>query len=233
MRRRAMALLPATLIVALFAALAPAGAFADAAAKNNEGNRLYDKKQFDEALKRYTDAQAQKPDASELHYNIGNVLFRKGEFTKAIEEYLRAQEGKDGGLKQAAAYNRGNALMVQGQIQEAVDAYVQSLKAQPSDKEAKRNLELALRLLQKQQQQQQPEQQEKPQQDPKKQDPQPSQPQDKKQEDRKPQPERRRGQMSEEEAKQILDALRETEKEGVKKHAQATAPRDARPEEDW
>ena len=233
--RSIVALLSATLILALFAAAAPSGAFADAAAKNNEGNRLYEKKRFDDALRKYTDAQAQKPDAPELHYNIGNVLFRKGEFAKAIEEYLRTQGGTDASLKQAAAYNRGNALMKQGQFQEAVEAYVQSLKAEPSDKESKRNLELALRMLQQQQQQQdQSQPQDKQPQDPKKQDQPTPQPQDeKKQDERKPPPSRRPGQMSEEEAEQILDALRETEKEGVKKHAQATAPRDARPEKDW
>jgi len=39
--------------------------------------------------------------------------------------------------------------------------------------------------------------------------------------------------MSEEEARQILEALRESEKDGVKKHAQASAPTDRRPEKDW
>src|SRR5207249_1802976 len=67
---------PASITLALLLALAWASpAWADpAASKNNEGNRLYNQKRYDDALKKYTDAQVSRPDAIELHYNIGNVL---------------------------------------------------------------------------------------------------------------------------------------------------------------
>jgi tetratricopeptide (TPR) repeat protein len=223
----------APLLGGLFLCVTAGAALADTASKNNEGNRLYNEKRYDDALKKYTDAQASRPNSSELHYNIGNVLFRKGEFAKAIEEYLRAQSGGGRALSQAATFNRGNALMMQGQIQDAINAYVQALRADPADQDAKRNLELALRLLQ---QQKQPPQQDDQQQDQKPdQDnqPPPPQPQDQQARDEKRPPERRPGQMSEEEARQILDALREAEKDGVKKHAQAAAPHAPAPEEDW
>src|SRR5262249_46607842 len=51
------------------------------------------------------------------------------------------------------------------------------------------------------------------------------------QNDQKP-PQKRPGQMSEEEARQILEALKENDKEGVRKHAQAVAPRTGNPEDD-
>ena len=88
---------PASITLALLLALAWASpAWADpAASKNNEGNRLYNQKRYDDALKKYTDAQVSRPDASELHYNIGNVLFRKKEYDKAVEEYMRAQAAHD------------------------------------------------------------------------------------------------------------------------------------------
>ena len=211
----------------------PAAASSDVATSNNEGNRLYEQKRYDEALRKYTDAQAKKPSAPELHYNIGNVLFRKGEIDKAIEEYGRAQASAPTRLRQAAAYNQGNALLQQGKVQEAIGSYVQALRLDPNDAEAKRNLELALKLLQEQkkQQQQKPDEQQKKddqqqQQQPTPQNQQPSEPPKEQQ--------KRPGQMSEEEAKQILEALRESEKEGVKKHAQAAAPQHPRnPEEDW
>ncbi len=224
----------AALLLALSLAGAPGAALADAAAsRNNEGNRLYDQKRYDAALKLYTDAQAARPGAPELHYNIGNVLYRKGEFDKAVEEYLRAQASRDPALSQAATYNRGNALLMQGRLQDAVNAYVQALRARPDDAQAKRNLELALRMLQTQQQEQ----------------PQPS-PQQQGQDDQKKPPQGPRqapqgegkaeksphspsGQMSEEEARRILEALRDEEKEGVRKHAQASVPRDRQPEKDW
>lgn len=200
-----------------------------AASRNNEGNKLYNQKQYDEALRMYTDAQASRPDASELHYNIGNVLFRKKEYDKAVEEYMRAQAAPDRGLSQAATFNRGNALMMQGKPEEAIQAYVQSLRARPDDADAKRNLELALRLLQekKKKQQQQPQQNK----DQKNQPPQQS-PQQEGAGDKTP-PQKRPGEMTEQEARQVLQALQQEEKEGIKKHARAAAGDRREPEEDW
>ena len=222
----------AALLVALFL---PAPAHADPAAKNNQGNRQYEAKRYDDALKSYTDAQAERPAAPEIHYNIGNVLMRKGDVDKAIEEYLRAQTSGPKSLAEAAHFNRGNALMMKGELQPAIDAYVHALKIDPRDPDAKRNLELALRLLEKQQQQQQqqPQDQDQPPDQKKPQQP-PPQP-DKEKKDDSPQPKPMRpGDMSPEEAKQILEALRESEKESLKKHAQASVPPHTKnPEKDW
>ena len=226
------AAIAAALVLAL---LAPSPALADPAAKNNQGNRQYEAKKYDEALKSYTDAQAERPAAPEIHYNIGNVLLRKGDVDKAIEEYLRAQTSGPKSLSEAAHFNRGNALMMKGQFQPAVDAYVEALKIDPHDPDAKRNLELALRLLEKQQQeqQQQQQQQDQPQDEKSPQQP-PPQPDEPKKDDSKQPRQPRPGEMSPEEAKQILEALRESEKESLKKHAQASAPPHARnPEKDW
>ena len=218
---------PASITLALLLALAWASpAWADpAASKNNEGNRLYNQKRYDDALKKYTDAQVSRPDASELHYNIGNVLFRKKQYDKAVEEYLRAQAAANPALSEAATFNRGNALMLQGRPEDAVTAYVQALRARPDDGDAKRNLELALRLLQqkKQQQQQSKQDQEQPQKQP---------PQHGEGGGKSP-PQKRPGEMSEEEARQVLQALAQDEKEGIKKHARAAAGDRRPPEEDW
>ncbi len=50
------------------------------------GNDAYSEGELDEALKNYTQAQVEHPDALELHYNIGNVQFRKDDLDKAFEE---------------------------------------------------------------------------------------------------------------------------------------------------
>lgn len=198
-----------------------------AASRNNEGNRLYNQKLFDEALKMYTDAQASRPEAPELHYNIGNVLFRKKEYDKAVEEYLRAEAAPDRALSQAATFNRGNALMMQGRPEEAIQAYVQSLRARPDDADAKRNLELALRLLQEKKKQQQQDKNQKPDQPPPQQTP-----QQQGQGDKTP-PRKRPGEMTEQEARQVLQALQQEEKDGIKKHARAAAGDRPEPDEDW
>lgn len=220
----------AALLLAIVAALAPRPAAADPAPrKNNEGNRLYQQKKFDEALKLYMDAQASRPGAPELHYNIGNVLFRKKEYDKAVEEYLRAQAAPDGVLSQAAVFNRGNALMMQGRLEDAVQAYVQALRARPDDTDAKRNLELALRQLEQKKKQEEKKQSH----------------QDQKQDPNKGQPppqggggggkpqQKRPGEMTEEEARQVLEALQQEEKEGIKKHARAALGEKPPPDQDW
>ncbi|HXH28989.1 MAG TPA: tetratricopeptide repeat protein, partial [Candidatus Polarisedimenticolia bacterium] len=219
----------------LGASVARPAAADSTAARNNEGNRLYEQKRYDEALKLYTDAQAGRPEAPELHYNIGNVLFRKGEYDKAVEEYLRAQAARDPALAEASLFNRGNALMMQGQLQPAVNAYVQALRARPDDADAKRNLELALRLLKEQQKQQQQDQNrkndQKPPQDQKQGQGTPPPSSQQQQRDKTQQP--RQGQMTEDEARRILDALKDEEKEGIRKHAQAAVGEREKPEEDW
>ncbi len=232
MRRFVTAAVAALLLGAFLGGACPLVADS-AASKNNEGNRLYNNKKYDEALKMYIDAQASRPQAPELHYNIGNVLFRKGEYDKAVEEYLRAQAAKDPALAQSAAYNRGNAFFAQKQLPQAINSYIQALRANPKDQDAKRNLELALQLMQEQKKkQQQPDQKQEDKNDPSK--PQQKNPQQEPQKgDEKKPPKPRPGEMSEEEARQILEALRQEEKEGIKKHAQASMPQSREPEKDW
>jgi tetratricopeptide (TPR) repeat protein len=209
----------------------PASVLADPAArKNNEGNHLYEQKKYDEALKQYVDAQASRPGAPELHYNIGNVLFRKKEYDKAVEEYMRAQAAHDPVLSQAALYNRGNALMAQGHPEDAIQAYVQALRVRPDDTDTKRNLELALRLLDQQKKQQQQGKSQDQNKDKKQQ----QQQQQNEGAGRPPQQQQKKpGEMSEEEARQVLEALQQEEKEGIKKHAHAAIGEKKSPEQDW
>lgn len=207
-----------------------------AASRNNEGNRLYDEHQYDDALKLYTDAQARLPNAPELHYNIGNVLFRKSEFDKAAEEYRKAESSPDPKLAQQATFNRGNALLMQEKPQDAAQAYIQALRSRPDDADAKRNLELALRMMQEQKKQQQ--QSGKQDQDPQDQDQQPPPPSEGKPPEPQSQPQTappkpKPGQMSEEEARRLLDALRQEERAGVRKQARAAVPDRRDPEKDW
>ncbi len=219
-------------LVVGFAAPSPLRADSTAS-KNNEGNRLYNQKRYEDALKMYTDAQASRPGAPELHYNIGNVLYRKGEFDKAMEEYLKAQAAADPDLAQAATYNRGNALLMEGRLPDAVRAYVQALRAKPADTDAKRNLELALRLLQQQEQKKhESPQQRRDEKDQSKESPPQAAPA--RPGGDLPKPSRPLGaEMTDEEARQVLEALREEEKEGIRKHARASVPKMNEPEKDW
>ena len=116
--------------------------------KTEEGNRLYRDGAYEDALRAYTEGLAEAPDRPELQYDLGNTLYRKGDFSGAADAYSRALGPKAPSLDGAAAYNLGNALFRQERYEDAVRQYRRALKADPTDADARRNLELALRALQ-------------------------------------------------------------------------------------
>lgn len=225
---------------ALLAAACAPCVFAGARSKNEEGNHLYRQRKYDEALKRYTEAQIEAPDAPQLHYNLGNVLFRKGDVEKARDEYRRALAAADPALDPRAVYNLGNTFFSQEQFKEAIAAYQRTLKLNPSDRDAKKNLELAL-LRMKQQQEPQKQsgggkQDKDPQPSPKPQTPQAGQSKKDKQPEQGPdsRPERREeGALSKEEAERILNALQEDEKANLKQRLQKASDEQEKVEKDW
>jgi Ca-activated chloride channel homolog len=231
-------------LVAALAFAAPSSKiFASARSKNDEGNRLYKEKKYDEALKSYTEAQLEAPDAPQLHYNLGNVFFRKGDFEKARDEYLRALASADRSLDPLSVYNMGNAFLSQRQYKDAVSAYRRVLKLKPSDRDAKRNLELA--LLRMKQQQQQPQQggdkkqeKEQKQQNPREQAAKQGGEQkkdsgEKKKEEQQASEKKGKGSLTREEAERILSALQEDEKDNMKKRMETAKEDQKQVDKDW
>ena len=77
--------------------------------RTEEGNRQYLDGAYEEALRLYTEAQVDAPQAAELFYDIGNVLYRQGDFEGAAEAYTRALLMAPEELVAPSAYNLGNA----------------------------------------------------------------------------------------------------------------------------
>ena len=125
------------------------------AKKNEEGNALFEKGEYEAALRRYLEAQQEGRARPELHFNAGDALYKQGKFAEAMQEMGRATEGTHPDMSAAAHYNLGNALFRQEKFQEAVGAYKKSLEQRPDDIDAKINLELALEKLKQNQQNQQ------------------------------------------------------------------------------
>jgi tetratricopeptide (TPR) repeat protein len=199
--------------------------------RTEKGNRLYEEGSLDRALDEYGRAQALVPLAPELPYDLGNVLFGKENYAGAAEAYEKAlgSAGKD--LVPSAAYNLGNALFKDEKYDEAVKAYIRALKSQPTDADAKRNLELALRALQQQKQNPQPKQQPQgePKDDEKKQQPRPDdQPKSQPDKDKKPE-----GGMTPQEASKILDRVGEQERANLKHEKERRGPGAERRGKDW
>ena len=125
------------------------------ASKSAAALEHYERGEYAEALQLYRDAQLERPDMSELNFNVGGTLFKNGELETALREFGQAASAGSDDLKAAAHYNMGNVFYQQNQYQQAIDAYRQALQLNSADRDTKANLELALRQLQEQQQQDQ------------------------------------------------------------------------------
>ena len=137
-----------------------------------KGNELFRQGKNDAALEEYGKAQAAAPTAAQIPYDIGNVLYREKNYAGSAEALEKALAQAPPSLVPHVAYNLGNALFQDKRYDDAVKAYVRALKSDPKDADARRNLELTLRALERQQrekknkpqQQQQQQQKQQPQQ---------------------------------------------------------------------
>lgn len=235
LRRRAwLLLLPWLILVANPASADTAGAV-------NQGNRDYKKGKYEEALKKYQDAKIKNPREPIVDYNMGNAYHQLEQAEDAEKAYERVLKGKKRALQARTWYNLGNTYFQQQKYQEAIAAYRQALKIKPRDQDTIYNLAQALYLLknpqaaqqhkkeqeEKSQQQQQQQSSGKSDQDPAKASGQKSADPQKGPDDRgetkakdgetqdtpeEAKPARPRpGEMSKQEAENILDAVRESE----------------------
>lgn len=213
--------------------------------KNEQGNKLFQKEKYQEALKKYTEAQLSLPESLELHYNIGNVLYKEGRYDEAAGEYAQSIFSDRKDLKAYSYFNRGNAQFMQNDFQGAVDSYIESLKINPQDKDAKNNLELALQKLQESQE---PSNQQK--QDSSRTQRQKDQPKEKQETKKSPEqessqePPQKASPKTEKEHKDqskqqrewqqmLLDAIEEQEKEALRKSLKQGLKEEEKVEKDW
>jgi Ca-activated chloride channel homolog len=124
-----------------------------------QGDGAYKIKDYKKAEGHYRDAQAAER-SYKGSYNLGNSVYMQQRYDEAAEMYEGvATRAADSDLKAKAHYNQGNAHMYKQDFQKAVDAYKNSLRTNPNDMEAKKNLAFAKKMLEKQQQQQKNQQQ--------------------------------------------------------------------------
>jgi tetratricopeptide (TPR) repeat protein len=111
------------------------------------GNHAYSQGDAAKALNDYRQAQVQRPDLPVLNYNAGNALYQQGDYTRGITESQQATQNGDDALRAQAFYTIGADDYRQGKLQDALDAYKNALRIDPSDTDAKYNVELIQRQL--------------------------------------------------------------------------------------
>ncbi len=139
------------LMVFLILAAAPYLQAESAAAKNNEGNRLFSQGKYEDAEKAYLQAQAKSPGKPEILYNLGNSLIKQKKYDQGVQTLRQSISSPDAPIKKNSWYNTGNALYMAGSFKDSAEAYIQALKLDPKDRDAKHNLEMALKQLRQQQ----------------------------------------------------------------------------------
>jgi Ca-activated chloride channel family protein len=197
------------------------------------GNRYYKEKQMDQSQKAYQEAVRQAPNNPTANYNLGNTQFRKNNYADAAKSYdASIGNSADSAMREKGLYNKGVAMVKQQKLQESIDAWKDALKIDPSDVEARENLQKALLELKKQQSQQKKDQKnQKDQKDKKDQQKDQKKDQDKQKEQQQPKPQPSR--LNKQQVEQLLKALQQRENEAQEKMNQNKVKSSAQPDKDW
>ena len=118
------------------------------------GNAHYKAGEYDAALEAYQSAATDRPEDAISHYNLGTALYQKKQFEKAADEFRRSLDAEDPIHRAQGYYNLGNAQIELNDVEGAIRSYKSALRLNPTDPDAKHNLELALEKLEQQQSQQ-------------------------------------------------------------------------------
>ena len=121
--------------------------------KAMEGMALYQKQKFNQASKKFLEARQGKPNDPKISYNLGNSRYKQGDYAKALQSYSRSvEQNSNSSTNQKANYNMGNALFKMNKLEESIVAYKKALELDPSDMDAKFNLEFVREQIKKKKQ---------------------------------------------------------------------------------
>ncbi len=112
----------------------------DAAAR--EGVTHYNREEFEQAASKFEASRLERPNNSQVAYNLANSHYRLGRYEAAVEAYGQALSGTPAAeLKQKSYYNMGNAYYRMGYLDKAIESYKQALELNSGDMDSKFNLE--------------------------------------------------------------------------------------------
>jgi len=152
-------------IRAATALLMAAQLFGGGERNTREGAEHFEAGRLEEALRAFSRAEGEVPEAPENDLNIAGVHYRLGEavgaaageegpLAEALRGYRAAlQGGVSGEVRRDAYFNLANTLFRAGAFREAAAAFGEAIALDPEDLEARQNLERALRAAEEPQQQ--------------------------------------------------------------------------------
>lgn len=110
----------------------------------SKGNEYYLQLNFDLAEGQYRQALNVAPRNAEAKYNLANALMQQKKFREAIEVYSEVTTAENKNMRAAAHYNQGVSYSKQKDLPASIEAYKEALRINPTDKEARENLQKAL-----------------------------------------------------------------------------------------
>ena len=113
-------------------------------------DELYKQGRFEEAERAYSRSDMDNPKDIRYRYNRGCAAYQNSDFKGAVAAFssvLRRSDNEE--IQFKAAYNLGNTAFKAGNFESAVEQYKEALLLNPENEDAKYNLELALRELEK------------------------------------------------------------------------------------
>lgn len=112
-----------------------------------EGNRMFNKQQYDKAEIQYRKAVSKNPSNPQAVYNLGCALMMQNKDSAAIVQYEKAVKLEKNKFRLASAYhNIGVICQNHKMYGDAIKAYEQALRNNPKDDETRYNLALCKKL---------------------------------------------------------------------------------------
>lgn len=108
-----------------------------------DGDKFYNRKKYDEAIKSYTEAIELNPKDYSFFNNRGVTFHARGELENAIADYTKAVELEPNHF--SSYNNRGAAYEDLDMIEQAISDYKKALELEPENKIAQTNLKKVLR----------------------------------------------------------------------------------------
>ena len=122
--------------------------------KIQDGMTQYKEGNFKEAGQNFSSAHRERPEDYRLAYNQGNANYKEGNFEEALKAFnLSALDEKNPDIRKKSVYNSGNALVKLNKLEEAESVYKKVLAMDPSDMDAKFNLEYVREQMKKKEEQ--------------------------------------------------------------------------------
>src|SRR4030042_5550629 len=130
--------------------------------KVKEGNLLYNRGAFAEALRKYEEALGEQPESDVINFNLGAASYKTGDFESAITHFEKALVSDDPALEEKALYNAAGAKYKRGiakeetdlaaaiqLLEQALEQYQQALTIDANDTDASYNYDFVSKELER------------------------------------------------------------------------------------